>query len=445
MAKRYTIKKLMMLMAATGAIGLNQTTFAAAFQLWEQDAASIGNYHAGSAVTAEDASTNFYNPAGLTKIKNQQFVIGGDSVLTNFKYNGDITVTDLSPTPLEMLKSHVSSQGGGYNFVPFLHYAAPISERVVFGLSVTVPFGLKTDYGTDTDLKYAAILSQLKVIDFGPSLGVAINDRLSVGAGIDVQRASGDFNQYAVLFDPAATATLSQNTVSGTAWGYHLGFLYQITDTTRLGVNYRSQVVHHLKGNSTFTGPLANSGSGGTQYTNQTKVNATLPPITTLSILHNVNPQWDIMGSVTYIQWNVFRDLVLQNVAGIDESELESNNVVIRINEGFRNAWNFSVGANYHPNETWIFRTGIGYDETPTRNQFRNVQLPDSSRIAVAFGGHYQATQTIGFDAGWTHLFVMNTRVNNLVQKVGAEEDVTNGSVSGSADVIGFQIKWDIV
>ena len=442
MANRFNIKRLILLMSAAGTIALHQTAMAAAFQLWEQDGASIGNYHAGIAAEAADASTSFYNPAGLTRIKNQQFVIGGDPVITNFRYRGTIaviTLEDPNPQP-------TTAQGGGFNFVPFGHYAAPINDNLVFGVSIVIPFGLKTDYDVNSIVRYAATLTQVKVIDITPSLGLAFNDKISIGVGFDAERITADFNNYPtagasdILFD-----SQSKNTGTGTAYGYHLGVLLSPTPDTRFGATYHSQVVHHLKGHSMLTGPLANSITGGTQYSGNLRANTTLPPTTSVSGFHTINNRWDVMGSVTYTQWSVFKNLILNNAAGINSEFMQTNNLQIIVAEHYHNSWNYSVGANYHATDQWMLRTGVGFDQTPSNNNYRNLQLPDSDRIAVALGTHYQATQTIGVDVGWTHIFAMNTRINNVQQPIGPEIVTTNGSVRSSADAFGLQLKWDII
>ncbi len=446
MVKRFYFKRLVLLMAAAGVTTFASNAMAAAFALWEQDAASIGNFHAGATSEADDASTAWYNPAGLVRIKNQQLIAGADPVLTNFRYSGSVqTSTIVDPdTGLTAAPQNVIAQGGGFNMVPFGHYAAPISDCVVFGMSIVVPFGLKTDYGNTTLARYAATLTSLKVVDFTPSLGIALNDKLSVGAGLDVQHLSAELDQYTtegvaggVLLD-----TISQNSLSDNAYGYRLGALYQFTPATRVGLSFRSKVTHHATGNSYFIGPLAENGVE--QYTGALKVTATLPAITTLSIFQSINPCWDAMASATYTQWSVIKDLVLQNIAGVDGAGVNSNTVIFDLAEHFRNTWNYSIGANYHPCDKWIFRTGLGYDQSPTRDLYRNLQLPDSDRIAAAIGAHFQATKCVGFDVGWTHIFAINTHINNLSQTVGPETVITNGSVRANADVYGFQIKWDI-
>ncbi|MHB1947316.1 MAG: OmpP1/FadL family transporter [Gammaproteobacteria bacterium] len=452
MAKRFNLRRLFLLMSMTGfAAGMSGNALASAFQIWEMDAASIGNYHAGTAAIADDASTAMYNPAGMLRIKNQQLIIGADPIITNFQYKGTVQVsTLLVPGPsgafVPAPPQSVTAQGGGFNFVPFGHYVAPISKRFAFGMSIDVPFGLKTDYGSSTAARYAATLTRLQVIDYTPSLGIGITDKFSVGVGLDIQKLSAEFNQFTTVGIEGFILpqdTKSHNEASDTGYGWRVGALYQFTDCTRLGINYRSKVTHHAKGNSYFIGPLATDGIS--QESTNLKANATLPAVTSFSLFHSVSKCWDIMGTVAFNQWSVFKNLILQNVAGINAANEHVSDLVVTVPEHYHNAWNVAFGANYHPNEKWIIRTGVGYDESPTNNNYRNLQLPDSDRIALAFGAHFQATKQVSFDAGYTHIFAMNTRINNLSQPFGPEIVTTNGSTKASADVYGLQLRWDIV
>lgn len=446
MAQQFTYKKLFTILSSIGVVSFSDYASAAAFQLWEQDGASIGNYHAGRAASAEDASTAFYNPAGLVRIKNQQLVLGVDPIVTEFKFHGNVDVNtvgfgDAGPTS-------TASEGGGMNFVPNLHYAAPLCDRLVLGLSAFSPFGLKTDYSQEDYTRYAATLTSLRVIDISPSFGLAITDKLSVGGGIDFQRANAEFDLVAgnQLLDELVQQkmdTYGQNTGADHAYGFHAGILYEFTPQTRMGVSYMSRVIHKLRGSSLFYGPLANDDSGGTQNSEFLQTKITLPPTTTLSLFHSFNSRWDAMGSVSYTQWSVLQSLDLFNVAAVVNGA-SSNNVTVTIPEHYHNTWNFSVGSNYHVNEEWMLRTGLGFDQTPSNNADRNLQLPDNNRFALAVGAHFQATKSLGFDAGYTHIFVSNTRINNTIN-VGDQSTTVSGNVHANADVYGFQLKWDIV
>ena len=435
-------KRLFLLMVTTC---FSHYVHAAAFQLWEQDAASIGNYHAGRAAIAADASTAFYNPAGLVNIENQQLVIGLVPITMDFKFDGDIAVgmVDAEGTP-----THTTAQGGTFNLVPDFHYAAPLLDNLVFGVSVVIPFGLNTDYGKQSIVRYAGTLTSLQVIDISPALGFAITDKLSIGAGLDINKADLEVDMVATLFNSPLNDTDSTNTASSnTAFGYHVGLLYQFTPKTRIGLAYQSKTTYHFRdGDSKFEGPLANldTGDGGIQKSENFKTDMVLPATTTLSFFHKINPVWDVMATVSYTQWNVFDEVVLKNVAGIDEENETSNNITVVIPQNYRNTWNYTVGANYHINEEWFLRGGLGYDQTPSNDQDRNIQLPDADRYVAAMGVHYQALKTLGFDLGWSHFFAGDTSLD-VTQQVGAQVTTTDGNVHGNADVYGFQVTWDIV
>lgn len=446
--KQFNLQRLFLLMSAASVFGFAETVSASGFQLWEQDGASPGNYHAGRAASAEDASISFYNPAGLVRIHNQQIVGALDPILTNFSFRG--TVQD-GVTPLTMGPQTANVQGGGFNVVPSLHYATPFNDRWAFGISIVSPFGLKTDYGTATSARYVATLTSLQVVDLAPSLAFAVNDKFSLGAGFDVEHVRGEFdllggNPYLNQIYRTNVDTSSTNVGTSYGYGYHLGMMFQFNEQTRVGLSYQSKITQHLKGSSKFLGPLANDGRvflSSYQVSEQLKANTTFPATTTLSLFRTVNPTWDLMGTVAYTQWNVFNQLVLQNVSAI-QNAVSSTSVNVVIPENYHNTFNFSIGTNYHANEQWLFRAGVGYDQSPTTNTYRNLQLPDSNRIAVGLGSHYQANKTLGFDVSWTHLFAQNTSINNRVQAVGDQVTTTVGSVQANADVLGFQVKWDI-
>src|SRR5579872_3452214 len=98
MKKHFNLRQLATALFASGVLILPIQASASAFQLWEQDGASVGNYHAGYAAEANDASIGWYNPAGIVRIKNQQFVFGAVGIATDFKYKGNISLQETPAT-----------------------------------------------------------------------------------------------------------------------------------------------------------------------------------------------------------------------------------------------------------------------------------------------------------------------------------------------------------
>lgn len=444
--KRFVNRGLTALCCFSGIFVISTQAQASAFQLWEQDGASIANYHAGYAALATDASIAWYNPAGMIRIKDQQLVLAGVAITTAFKYRGSVI---LDEPPFSEAFPDVTSQGGNFSFVPSLHYVAPITDHVAFGFSITAPFGLKTDYGRDTPLRYAATLTSITVVDFSPSLAVQVSDQASLGIGLDIQKNDAEFDSVGkllIILDP--TDTRSTNRVSGVGYGYHAGILYEFCPTARAGLSYHSQVRHHLSGTSKFVGPIANALNDGPLVSNRATTNITLPPYTALSYYQDISPRVAIMGTVIFTQWAIVKDLILNNYAGAISPEpfdiAPSTNIQVVVPERFRNTWNLSVGADYHVNDQIILRGGIGYDQTPVKNRFRNVQLPDNNRYVFALGGHYQANRCFGFDLGWMHVIAGQAHVNPPPQAMGGQTVITSGKVTGGADVYGAQVTWNM-
>jgi long-chain fatty acid transport protein len=460
----FSPRQLIRVMFVGGALGLSGNAAAAAFQLYEQDGATVGDYHAGRAAQANDASTSFYNPAGLVRMKNQQIVIGDVGVFSDLKYRGtdSVYINALGfPQPIPYPRAqnlNIVAQGGAFSQVPNFYYVAPITPNVGLGLSLNAPFGLRTDYGRDTALRYAATKSDIEVVDLSPAIGFNVYKGLSVGIGLDLQRMAAEFDQMAY----GGTAADSYGTTKGwsTAYGFHIGALYQFNPTARIGLAYNSQVVHHVRGTSRFTGPLANFaldipvGEPATIYSREANAHLTLPPYTTLSGFYQLNTKWAMMASVIYTQWSVIQNLTLKDIAAaqvvynpffgpVPEA---STAITVNLPAHYRNTWNLSVGSEFYATEKVTLRGGVGFDQTPVKNYYRDVRVPDKDRYAIALGTHFQATKTIGIDLGWTHLFMAGlARINPPAEVTGGQLVTTNGKLQASADVFGAQLTWDIV
>ncbi|OGT24224.1 MAG: hypothetical protein A2W47_06620 [Gammaproteobacteria bacterium RIFCSPHIGHO2_12_38_15] len=425
--------------------------FAGGFLLWEQNGAGVGDYHAGSAVDASDASTEYYNPAGLPYIRNKQFVASLVPVIADVNFNGAIAVSTVNNNTAQPLNDE---QAGGMSLIPNLHYTQPLTPRLSFGLGMNVPYGLETNYSTETFIRYAATQTSLQTIDIDPTLGYRITDDFSLGGGLDAVYANAIFDQYAGYSLLSNADTLSDNRLHSWGWGYHVGGLYQITPKSRVGLTYHSKIVEHMKGTSKFSGKLANGGTGGTQTSNNLSANLYLPPNTTLSGLYDVNDQWRLLASATYTQWSYIKSLLLQGMAVIDVQSLDPiNNGEVFIQEDFRNTWNVAVGTEYKTSLTTTLRTGLGYDQSPVRSPtLRYIQTPDADRYALAVGGQFKPNKKFVFDLGWTHLFIIKAPINSS-QTVGVnpenpspESETVNvqGDVISQADVFGLQFTWNI-
>ena len=171
---------------------------------------------------------------------------------------------------------------------------------------------------------------------------------------------------------------------------------------------------------------------------------------TAFSIYHKLHPQVAVMGSAIYTQWSVFKTLVLNDVSGAVVQltpfrPMASNTIQVTVPQYYRNTWNISVGTEYYTTDKITLRGGVGYDQTPVSNAYRNAQLPDSDRYVVALGGHYQATKTVGIDVGWAHLFIREVNIAPPPQSYGCADSDDEWRSAGFCGCVYGQLTWDIV
>lgn len=441
---------------AVAGIMANQAAVAGGFSLYtEGSAAEIGNFAAGAAAEGADASIGYYNPAGLVLIHQQEAIFSGVGVFPSTKLEGT-SIFSATPYPNYTQTFH-NLQGGKNALVPALHYAKPLNDRATFGLSVTSPFGLSTEYSNRSPIRYAATLTELMTINISPELGGKLTDNFAIGAGVDFQWARVKFNRMLgspVLLQltnqsPFLLDSESYNQGHSFGVGFHAGVLGMFNDNhTRIGLNYQSRMKHQFNGYSVLTGRLADESLANPnavfRSNNLNSNSVSLPDMTTLSAYQDINEHWAILGSAIYAGWDTFKTIQLNNVAaftsGVGQGFVNSTSP-----EDYQNAWRFAVGANYRINTQWMLRTGLGYDETPTVDAHRDARLPDANRYAASIGGHYQMRPAIGFDLGYTYLWAKKDPKLNYTTPLGTTAGYTvNARGKVHAQLVGLQAVWTI-
>ena len=425
---------------------------AGAFSLYTEGSASaVGIYAAGAAAEAADATTGWYNPAGLPLLKEQQLIVSGVNVSPSTQISGISTFSSIGFDPY--IQRFDDLQGAKNGFVPALHYVLPLGERVAFGLSAVVPFGLSTEYSPTSAVRYSATYTELMTTDVSPELGVQLTDHFSLGGGVNFEWAKVKFNrvlgnptllQYGG-FSPMTFDSLSYNSGHSTGVGFHAGVMGLFNQNhTRLGLNYQSAVQHEFHGFSRLTGPFASplfdEPQAVVENDNLYSNSISFPKIITLSAYHDLTERLALLGSIVYTGWDVFDVTTLNNVAALSDATVNSTAI-----QNYRNAWRYAAGANYHLTSQWMLRAGGGYDQTPTVDSARDARLPDANRYALSVGAHYQMLPSLGFDAGYTYLWAAQNPKLNKTELLG---ELGENNIRASADVhahlVGLQAVWTI-
>ena len=433
----------------------------AGFALFEHSARGLGSAFAGEAAIAEDASTTYYNPAGLTLLEGTQFVSSGFAIIpqSNFHNEG----SHLNPTLIGTgpLRGGDGGDAGGAALIPTFFLSHQLTSRVSLGFGVSTPFGLSTEWEPTWVGRYHAISSRLETVNVNPSIAVRITDWLSVGGGADIEYAKArltnalDMGSICQVFGAqmgippgACIAFLKLRPqsadgfvkVSGDDWnaGYNLGFLFRPAETWRIGLAYRSKIHHTLGGQAHFVVPPAArpliQASHGALTDTGAHASANFPERVSLSAFDQLTREVALLADITWTHWDRFDELVFQ----FDNPKQPP----IVQPEGWRDSFRYSLGTRWTPFPRWAFRLGTAYDEGTVPNaMLRTPRIPESDRVWIAGGAGYQLFPRVQVHLGYAHLFVLDKNVDNADPVTG---HILHGRFTGKADIVGVQLTYQV-
>ena len=411
------------------------STVAAGFAIQENSVSGLGNAFAGGAAAADDNSVIFTNPAALTLIETTQAQAGFHIITANAEFANTGTTTFGVPTQGGNSESEETA------FVPNLYYSQPISENWSAGIGVTAPFGLTTEWGNKWVGRYIADKSALKDVNIQPTLAYKVNDKLSIGVGLDIALVSAELtnavdmglallnavNSGAIpaAAIPAPILGDVQANIGGTkydgffevegdtiGYGFNIGALYQVDDKTRLGIHYRSTVDLELEGDVDFTVGALESILGGVFPDGGGTVDLELPSILNLSFFHQANEKWAFMADFQRTEWSTFENLIIEF-----EQPTPPDSIVP---EKWEDVWRYSAGVNYQATDNVMLRAGIALDESPVPGpRYRSPRIPDADRFWYSCGLEWVLSARMTLNAAATYITVDDPLLDNDTHSAG--------------------------
>ena len=415
-------------LALTG-VCASTSAHAAGWQLNDFSVAGLGRAYAGGGVVGDDYSALAYNPAGMT--------LGGTGMqagVSIIQLHSD--VTGEYPDSTGTVR-HDSTNVDVTTEVPNFFAQYKVNDRVAVGFGVYVPFGLAIEYPKDWIGTDHGIDSELAVIDYSTAVAVKATDKLSLGLGIFARNAKVDLTSSKTI----APGMKFENEfdLEDWGWGLHFGAMYEFTKDTRLGVSYRSRSQHQIKGDFDLL-KGAPSSLGG-QPTGAGTYDATLPmdapEQVQLSGYHKLNDKIALSAGAKWTRWTRFNALTIHTSNPSPLAQVE-------VAQRWKNAWNVSLGMDYYYSENWIFRTGIGFDESPVPNSHeRTTAIADNDRWEIALGASYKK-RAWTFDMGYMFLYLPHYSVHNDRHDLSGNPSVAqiDARYHTTAHVLGLQVQY---
>lgn len=417
------------LAVAIGAVG-STASHAAAFQLLEGNASGLGNAYAGSAAVAEDASTVFFNPAGMTLLPGRNVAFSVDLVRPQAEFSNGGSTNAFGQGP-----GGNGGDAGDWAAIPAGYMTWQLTDRITAGLGVGAPFGLKTQYDSSWAGRFHAIKSEIKTVNINPSIAFKVNDVFSIGLGVNFQRIDADLTNAvnATAIAGAGATALGRIRGDDTAWGWNIGAMFQLSPDTRLGATYRSRVDYKLEGTARFSGlnaggtaaaPTLNLLRGG-----DVTADVELPDTATFSVMQKISDRWTMLGDVSWTGWSTLQKLEVNRVDGVNVTTEELK---------WRDTWRVAFGGTYAYTDALSLKFGLAWDQTPVRDTSRLPRVPDEDRVWLSLGLQWRPNATSAVDVGYAHLFVKDAKINTNGGNALAKGTLI-GDYDNAVDILGVQ------
>lgn len=382
--------------------------------------ASIIESTIGAAVV-NDATATYYNPAALTLLKNRQLIGLGSASNYHTHFNGQAL------QPATQYSQSGSANSNTHYYLPSLYLGIPTAHNMTFGFAVIYNYFYR-DIADDSILRYVHPNNRIQDINFVPAVGININEFFAIGAGFDITHVN-------ILSEPVSgfpslgiKDAQSHNETGATSWGGQVGFLLKPTKSTTVGFNYRSAITYQMKGKSSYEGAIPIS-SDDYHFKFWT------PARSVLSINHFVTPTLGFISTVQYIQWKIFDDRDIHNIA----TRFISQPVILPSIESasnLRNTWLFTIGSHYRVTPKWIMRVAGSINQSANSGRY---QISGGDNYIVAASTGYEVNKYFTVDCGYAHAFIDNQSID-----IATSRNVITGDNQGSRDIVSLKLTLNI-
>lgn len=337
-------------------LGLASQANAGGLYLYEMGTEDLGLAGAGTSARAQDASTVFSNPAGMTRLPGNQLTLGAQILYGDLPYELDNRVLEGSDTVVGWLPAASS------------FYSHSINDDLKIGVAFYGNFGLSLGFDNDWAGRYLVKDTTLMGVTLQPSLAYRINEMFSVGGGVGI-----NLGIFSLTRDKLSTG--EESTLDDTDWALSgkLGVLFEPCKYARLGLTWTSEVDYEFDVDASGNLPIT-----GISWTLPINANVDTPQQMMFSAVLDLNDTWSLLGNIGWQDWSSFSNL-----------EINTNRLSKSSNLELQDTWHGALGTQYKMTKATRLNFGVAYDTSMYDDQ-NNTSLTIPSGAAWRFGAGVQ-------------------------------------------------------
>ena len=402
-------------------------SYAGGLILYEQGTKDVGLASAGWAARGQDAATLFRNPAAMSLLDQSQVLLGAQMLYAAYGFK---------PAPGTTVQGNDGGNPVGVLPNGGIFYVHNTSDEVRLGIGVFSYFGLSQSYNDGWVGRYYIQEATLLGLTVMPSISYRISPVVSLGLGINAM--------YGILDEKVAINNSGPQpdgmmAFDDSRWGIgaNVGLLFETSPTTRIGIDYLSQVSLNFEGTPQFSGLgtllegiLTRTGVLGTPL----EIGMKVPHAVMASVYHELDERVALMGNIGWQNWKSFG--MVDIIVGSDDSTSLTTDLK------FKDTWHIAAGAEWKLSEEWQMTAGIAYDSSPLENQDRPVAMPLGAIYRFGIGAQWQTSGVVTLGFAYELGYSGNLPVD---QFRGQQAGRVVGSFAGSAmHFFALNLKWTV-
>jgi len=378
--------------ALLAVLGLSAgNAWAGGILIYEAGQEGNGLANAGAAALATDPSVLMSNPAGIVQLAG-----------TQISANAQVILGDLSFSRDSNNQFDGNEGGNALQWLPGSSFfiSHQLDDRSAVGFGMYGNFGLALDYDDDWAGRYFTQEAAVIGVSFQPTIAHQFTDQLSVGVGPRIvygyyRTEMAINNNLLGLLDRPDGQLEYKDTDVGT--GVNLGLLYTFDERTQVGLAYTSKVKLEFKDSPDVrdvSNPIINAALRRLDV-DALELDMNIPQTVLLSVAHQLDPQWKLLGSLGWQDWSEFGEIGVEvdaDAVGVDRT----------VDRQYKDTWHASLGAQYQATPRVRWNMGLGYDSSAVDDEDRTVDNPMGEAWRLATGINYQVEEGLDLHMAYT-------------------------------------------
>jgi long-chain fatty acid transport protein len=345
----------------------------------------------GLVAEADTAESAFTAPAGMTRLDGTHITVQTMVASSQANFDVDESTTEVGGGDPDL--------GDDPVIIPSLYYVRQLNDRWHAGLSLTIPSGFGSDYGSDWAGRYKTVDFSLVYIALTPTVAYQVNDKLSLGMGVGINYTS-ETSEVKIPQPFKDGDGKIKSDMDGVGVNVTLSMLYEFTERTRAGIAWTSDSDADLEGNIRLRklDPVFDQVATELGIKN---INVELTNTLPQRVLAGMYHEFDSGNYFTVDgMWMKFSDFTVSDI------KLDGNKVNVTAPDIYDDIWALTVGAGFPVNERMTYKVGAMYVSQGVDDEDRTFSIPIDEMWGFGVGLTYQLTDERSVDLNATYINV---------------------------------------